>query len=110
VNWCQLRIDEPTGVGEMREIPGIGDYGDAFDQISKAANVDVAIQAFKEVYNVSLIPYHLAQTIAEEVDAPFVRTTYPDAWVSRYLRRRKSVECHGDTPVETASRTSGGTN
>ncbi|WP_419459982.1 autoinducer binding domain-containing protein [Agrobacterium tumefaciens] len=31
--------------------------------------------------------YHLSQTTAHVVDAPFVRTTYHDAWVSRYLLR-----------------------
>ncbi|MGO7902732.1 autoinducer binding domain-containing protein, partial [Rhizobium ruizarguesonis] len=36
-------------------------------------------------YGLDFVTYHLAQTIARKIDSPFVRTTYPDYWVSRYL-------------------------
>lgn len=36
-------------------------------------------------YGLSNVTYHLAQTIVGKIDSPFVRTTYPDQWVARYL-------------------------
>lgn len=39
----------------------------------------------RDYYGLSHVTYHLAQTVAGEVDSPFVRTTYPDQWVARYL-------------------------
>jgi len=56
-----------------------------FEQIKAAINVDASIRIFQAEYAVDYVTYHLAQTIAAKIDAPFVRTTYPDAWVSRYL-------------------------
>ncbi|CDM60263.1 MULTISPECIES: LuxR family transcriptional regulator [Rhizobium] len=57
----------------------------AFNEIRAASNVDAAIRSLQTAYDVDHVTYHLAQTISHRVDAPFVRTTYPDAWVSRYL-------------------------
>lgn len=57
----------------------------AFEEMKSAVNVADALMAFQHVYSVDYVTYHLAQTIADSVDAPFVRTTYPDVWVSRYL-------------------------
>ncbi|MBB3590169.1 DNA-binding CsgD family transcriptional regulator [Rhizobium sp. BK529] len=56
-----------------------------FEQIKAAENVDASIRIFQAGYAVDYVTYHLAQTIAAKIDSPFVRTTYPDAWVSRYL-------------------------
>ena len=60
-------------------------FESAFEQIKAAANVDAAIRILQAQYGLDFVTYHLAQTIASKIDSPFVRTTYPDAWVSRYL-------------------------
>lgn len=39
----------------------------------------------RDHYGLSNVTYHLAQTVVGDVDSPFVRTTYPDPWVARYL-------------------------
>lgn len=39
----------------------------------------------RDHFGLTHVTYHLAQTVTGEVDAPFVRTTYPDAWVAQYL-------------------------
>jgi DNA-binding CsgD family transcriptional regulator len=39
----------------------------------------------RDHYGLAHATYHLAQTVVGGVDSPFVRTTYPDAWVARYL-------------------------
>lgn len=59
----------------------------AFDKIRSSLNVEEAIMSFKDVYSVQNVTYHLAQTVTGNVDAPFVRTTYPEKWVARYLMR-----------------------
>lgn len=59
----------------------------AFRVIDTAPDVESALHALNDVYQVDFSTYHLAQTIADVVDIPFVRTTYPDPWVSRYLLR-----------------------
>ncbi len=56
-----------------------------FNEIKTASKVDAAIRSLQAAYDVDYVTYHLAQTIMDTIDAPFVRTTYPDAWVSRYL-------------------------
>ncbi|WP_416068554.1 LuxR family transcriptional regulator (plasmid) [Rhizobium sp. YTUHZ045] len=53
--------------------------------IEGAPTVDEAIRVVQANYGVDFVTYHLAQTIAGAVDTPFVRTTYPDPWVARYL-------------------------
>lgn len=60
-------------------------FEDAFRRIEESGDVTDAIAAMRDSYAVSHITYHLAQTVAGTVDAPFVRTTYPAEWVSRYL-------------------------
>lgn len=63
-------------------------YERAFGAIKSAADVGAAIAALRDCYeDVAHVTYHHAQTITRgtAVDAPFVRTTYPDSWVARYL-------------------------
>jgi DNA-binding CsgD family transcriptional regulator len=62
-------------------------FESAFEKIRTSANVEEAIISFKDVYSVPNVTYHLAQTVTGNVDAPFVRTTYPEKWVARYLMR-----------------------
>lgn len=56
-------------------------------EIEQARDVDTTLRLFQAAYRVDFVTYHLSQTPVDTVDAPFVRTTYDDAWVSRYLLR-----------------------
>jgi len=56
-------------------------------EIEQARDVDTTLRHFQAAYRVDFVTYHLSQTPVDTVDAPFVRTTYDDAWVSRYLLR-----------------------
>lgn len=58
-----------------------------FLEIEDVENVQDALHIFQRNYNVDFTTYHLALTVSDVADAPFVRTTYPDAWVARYLLR-----------------------
>lgn len=58
-----------------------------FPEIEDAENVQAALEIFQRNYNINFVTYHLALTVSDVVDAPFVRTTYPDVWVARYLLR-----------------------
>ncbi|ABC93030.1 autoinducer transcriptional regulator protein (plasmid) [Rhizobium etli CFN 42] len=60
-------------------------YPDAFSAMKNAATVAAALDEFQSHYPIDFVTFHLARTIVDNVDAPFVRTTYPDSWVSRYL-------------------------
>ncbi|WP_107676447.1 LuxR family transcriptional regulator [Agrobacterium sp. LAD9] len=55
--------------------------------IEDAQNVQTALAIFQRNYDIDFVTYHLAQTVSDLVDTPFVRTTYPDAWIARYLLR-----------------------
>jgi DNA-binding CsgD family transcriptional regulator len=57
----------------------------AHDGIVAASTVTDALQAFQTAYGLDFATYHLAATVVGKIDNPFVRTTYPDAWVARYL-------------------------
>lgn len=58
-----------------------------FAEIQAAPGVSDALWIFQRAYDLDFVTYHLALTIADVVDTPYVRTTYKDAWVSRYLLR-----------------------
>ncbi|NEI67421.1 helix-turn-helix transcriptional regulator [Rhizobium leguminosarum] len=60
-------------------------YLKASNAVKNATTVAVALDEFQQHYPVDFVTFHLARTIVDSVDAPFVRTTYPDSWVSRYL-------------------------
>jgi len=62
-------------------------FADIHERISLLPTVEDAIDAFRSHYGVAHTTYHLAQTVMDRLDSPFVRTTYPSAWVSRYLQR-----------------------
>ena len=59
----------------------------AHDGIVAAKTVTDALRAFQTAYGLDFVTYHLASTVVGEIDNPYVRTTYPDAWVARYLLR-----------------------
>jgi DNA-binding CsgD family transcriptional regulator len=64
-------------------------YEGIFQSIKNAADVEHAVQKFRDGYGLGHVTYHLAQTVAGQlqIDAPFVRTTYPPTWVARYLMK-----------------------
>lgn len=59
----------------------------AIREMNAALDVEGALQIFNKVYQIDFSTYHLAQTIVDVVDTPFVKSTYPAPWVSRYLLR-----------------------
>lgn len=60
-------------------------YHNVVQRIRTASNVHQALVAVQTTYGVDFATYHLALTVADLVDAPYVRTTYPPTWVSHYL-------------------------
>jgi len=52
--------------------------------VAAASNVQEACEAIRKYYDVHVV-YHLAQTPDTGRDAPFVKTTYPTAWVGHYV-------------------------
>ncbi len=64
-----------------------GSFAELYEKIERATSVDQSIRLFAWHYGTPFVTYHLAQAVAPGFDAPFVRTTYPDAWVARYLLR-----------------------
>jgi DNA-binding CsgD family transcriptional regulator len=69
----------------MVEIQHKSIFENTFSLIKASPNVEAAIVVFRDQYKVANTTYHLAQTVSGSVDAPFVRTTYPEGWVARYL-------------------------
>ncbi|RAL97213.1 LuxR family transcriptional regulator [Agrobacterium pusense] len=59
----------------------------AYSGIDACDDVASALAIFQRSYRIDHVTYHLSQTTASLVDAPFVRTTYNEAWVARYLLR-----------------------
>lgn len=53
--------------------------------IQATSTVKEAIEVLQTNYRIDFVTYHLRHTVAGAIDTPFVRTTYPDAWVARYL-------------------------
>lgn len=61
------------------------DFADVACRLSETNTVTDALVSIQSAYPVEFVTYHLANTVVAAVDAPFVRTTYPEKWVSRYL-------------------------
>lgn len=58
-----------------------------FAAIENAETVLSALDIFQSAYGIDHVTYHLSQTKADVFDAPFVKTTYDDKWIARYLLR-----------------------
>jgi len=56
-------------------------------KIKDAPSVDDALRTMQAAYGIDFSTYHLALAVANVVDTPYVRTTYGDAWIARYLLR-----------------------
>ena len=55
--------------------------------VQAAGDTQACVSALRTCLGGMHVTYHLTRTVAGAVDSPFVRTTYPDAWVSAYLLR-----------------------
>jgi DNA-binding CsgD family transcriptional regulator len=53
--------------------------------LQHAENVQLALETLRDLLGLKHISFHLGQIQVGELDAPFVRTTYPSEWVSRYV-------------------------
>lgn len=55
------------------------------EEIAQAEDTADAIRLIEEAYEHDFTTFHVLANPAQLVDNPFVRTTYPDAWVTQYL-------------------------
>ena len=62
-------------------------FEDLILAVANAPSVSDALRILESAYEIDFSTYHLALTIANVVDTPYVRTTYPDHWIARYLIR-----------------------
>lgn len=60
-------------------------YHNVIQRIRAASTVYEALIAMQTTYGIDFATYHLTLTVADFVDTPYVRTTYPHTWVSHYL-------------------------
>ena len=63
------------------------EFQDLILEVQNAPSVDDALRILEAAYGTDFSTYHLALTVADVVDTPYVRTTYRDTWVARYLLR-----------------------
>jgi len=63
------------------------EFQDLILEIQNAPSVIYALRVLQAAYGIDYSTYHLAMTVADVVDAPYVRTTYRDAWITSYLLR-----------------------
>ncbi len=71
----------------MQKVRIRDEFQDLIPQIQNAPSVYDALRILEAAYGIDFSTYHLALTVADVVDTPYVRTTYVDAWVARYLLR-----------------------
>lgn len=57
----------------------------AFEAVADAQDVMGAVVAIRDIYGLDNATYHLGQLPATAVDGPYVKSTYPAAWLTRYL-------------------------
>lgn len=57
------------------------------EAVNGADSVEAAVFALRDLYELDNVTYHLAHTIGAQTDAPYVKSTYPAAWISRYVLR-----------------------
>ncbi|WP_245409753.1 helix-turn-helix transcriptional regulator [Pararhizobium haloflavum] len=56
--------------------------------MSAADSVDRAVHLIRDMLRFDHCTYHLAWTIDAKLDAPFVKSTYSETWLGRYIMRR----------------------
>lgn len=57
------------------------------EEVEEAADVEKAIYLIRDGFGLANVTYHFAASGHGAWDAPFVRTTYPELWVARYLMK-----------------------
>ncbi|SFU17042.1 DNA-binding transcriptional regulator, CsgD family [Pseudovibrio denitrificans] len=53
--------------------------------IFESSSMECAIEAFRAAYEVAHVTLHMAQTRSQNVDMPYLKTTYPKKWISEYI-------------------------
>lgn len=56
-----------------------------YNAVEGAMSVFESLMVFQDAYSIDFCTYHLAATVIGEIDAPYVRSTYPSDWVSEYF-------------------------
>ena len=57
----------------------------AYTIVEDTKDVQNVIDQIRALYGLHHCVFHLGQTQIDTLDRPFVKTTYPDSWISRYL-------------------------
>ncbi|MFZ2102546.1 MAG: LuxR family transcriptional regulator [Oricola sp.] len=57
----------------------------AYEIIDTTGDVQAVVDRIRDLYGLHHIVFHLGQTKVDALDRPYVKTTYPDSWISRYL-------------------------
>lgn len=57
----------------------------AYEIVETGADVQSALEDIRDLFGLHHAVFHLGQTKVDALDRPYVKTTYPDSWVSRYL-------------------------
>lgn len=60
-------------------------FDTTYEAVSNAATVEEAVVLVRDAYGLDNATYHLAQVPGSSVDGPYVRSTYPANWLTRYL-------------------------
>lgn len=60
-------------------------YEKAYLAVDTANSVEAAVVAVRAIYGLDNATYHLAQLPGSLVDGPYVKSTYPAEWLTRYL-------------------------
>ena len=60
-------------------------YTDAFEAVGRATTVEEAVYAIRDCYQLDHATYHFSRVVGGLLDAPYVKSTYPADWLTRYL-------------------------
>ena len=61
-------------------------YAVSYEAVVKAVSVEEAVISVRDNYHLDYVTYHHARIIGD-IDAPYVKSTYPAQWLARYLLR-----------------------
>ena len=67
------------------------EFGTVLDSIVAANSTADALSVLEHAYDHDFTTFHLLSNAPQSVDNPFVRTTYPIAWVTHYLLNNFAV-------------------
>lgn len=66
-------------------------FDETLERIVESNSTRDALLIVEEAYDHDFTTFHVLMNTAENIDNPFVRTTYPDAWVTYYLLNNFAV-------------------